>query len=221
MPTINLFRLWLDKIDSLSAARKNTIESDLYGFIAFLREHALLRPGQIVPLCPRPTPRSTVRRAPDQYTMSLLDAYFLDFSNAIPTAYRCLYFLLRLIPSRDHEALFMLVDAFSVNEDLLEIRIPTYKETANHHAVYQSHYRFASEYPENLLLRCLQEQQSYAMKCQKHIEEERFRRRLMVSPRNPKRLVTADEFNTFWKRFAKSRTSVMPMANPQKLPCIP
>lgn len=217
MPTINLFRLWLDEIDSLSATRKNTIESDLYGFASFLREHALLRPGPIVPLCPRPTPRNAVKRAPDQHTISLLDAYFLDFSHAIPTAYRCLYFLLRLIPSRDHEALFMLVDAFSVNEDLLEIRIPTYKETANHHAVYQSHYRFANEYPENLLLRCLQEQQAYALKCQKHIEEERFKRRLMVSPRNSKRLVTADEFNTFLEEICEEQNISDAYGKPAKI----
>lgn len=197
MPLLRIFSLWLDGIDSLSAARKNNIESDLFGFITFLRERGLLRPAPIIPLRPRPTPPGNIRRAPDQYTMWLLDTYFSDFSNVIPTAYRCLYLLLRMIPGRDHEALFMMMDGFSVNEDLLEIRFPTHKETPNHRAVYEPHHRYADQYPENLLLRSLQEQKIYALKCQKHIEEDRFKARLFVSPRNPKKLVTADEFNAF------------------------
>lgn len=196
-PLLHIFRIWLDEIDSLSAARKNTIESDLFGFIAFLRDRELLRPDPIVPLRPRPTPPSNIRRAPDQYTMSLLDAYFSDFSNTVPTAYRCLYLLLRMIPSRDHEALSMMIDGLTVSEDLMEISFPTHKETANHRGVEVKHHRYADKYPESLLLRSLQEQKEYALKCQKHIEDDRFKGRLMVSPRNPKRLVTADEFNAF------------------------
>lgn len=196
-PLLHIFRIWLDEIDSLSAVRKNTIESDLFGFIAFLRERGLLRLAPIMPLRPRPTPPGNIRRAPDQYIMWQLDVYFSDFSNVIPTAYRCLYLLLRMIPSRDHEALFMLLDGFSVSEDLMEISFPTHKETANHRGIEVKHHRFADKHPENLLLRSLQEQKEYALKCQKHIEEDRFKDRLMVSPRNPKRLVTADEFNAF------------------------
>ena len=196
-PIINLFRIWLDEIDFLTVVRKNTIESDLFGFIAFLRERELLRPDPIMPLRPRPTPPGNIRRAPDQYTMSLLDAYFSDFSNAIPTAYRCLYLLLRMIPSRDHEALSMMIDGLTVSEDLMEISFPTHKETANHRGVEVKHHRYADKYPESLLLRSLQEQKEYALKCQKHIEDDRFKGRLFVSPRNPKRLVTADEFNAF------------------------
>lgn len=196
-PLLHIFRIWLDEIDSLSAARKNTIESDLFGFIAFLREHGLLRPDPIMPLRPRPTSPSNIRRAPDQYTMWLLDTYFSDFSNTIPTAYRCLYLLLRMIPSRDHETLFMLLAGFSVSEDLMEISFPTHKETPNHRGIEVKHHRYADQYPENLLLRSLQEQKEYAQRCQANIEEDRFKGRLMVSPRNPKRLVTADEFNAF------------------------
>lgn len=196
-PIINLFRIWLDEIDFLTVVRKNTIESDLFGFIAFLRERGLLRPDPIMPLRPRPTSPSNIRRAPDQYTMWLLDTYFSDFSNTIPTAYRCLYLLLRMIPSRDHETLFMLLDGFSVSEDLMEISFPTHKETPNHRGIEVKHHRYADQYPENLLLRSLQEQKEYAQRCQANIEEDRFKGRLMVSPRNPKRLVTADEFNAF------------------------
>jgi len=217
MPLINLFRLWLDEIESLSAARKNTIESDLYGFIAFLRENEFLRLGPIMPLRSRPTPPGNIRRAPDQHTMSLLDAYFSDFSNAIPTAYRCLYLLLRLIPSRDHEALLMMIDGFSVSEDLLEIRFSTYKETANHRGVCQSHYRYANEYPESLLLRSLQEQREYALKCQQNIEEERYKDRLMVSPRTPKRLVTADEFNAFLEGVCEEQNITDAYGKPTKI----
>lgn len=197
MPLFRLFRFWLDEIGSLSAVRKNAIENDIYGFVPFLREHGLIRPDPIMPLRSRPMPPGNIRRAPDQYTMWLLDTYFADFSNAVPTAYRCLYLLLRMIPSRDHEALFMMMDGFSVSDDLMEIRFPTHKETPNHRAVCEPHHRYACKYPENLLLRSLQEQKEYAQKCQTSIEEECFKGRLMVSPRNPKRLVTADEFNAF------------------------
>ena len=77
---INLFRLWLDKIDSLSAEKKNSIESDLAGFIDFLREHELVRPGVIAIPLPRPTAAHEPKRAPDKLALSQLDAYFLDFT---------------------------------------------------------------------------------------------------------------------------------------------
>lgn len=216
-PIINLFRIWLDEITYLSAAQKNTIESDLFGFIAFLRERELLRPAPIMPLRPRPTPPSNIRRAPDQYTMSLLDAYFSDFSNAIPTAYRCLYLLLRMIPSRDHEALSMMIDGLTVSEDLMEISFPTHKETANHRGVEVKHHRYADKYPESLLLRSLQEQKEYALKCQKRIEEDRFKDRLFVSPRNPKRLTTADEFNAFLEDVCEEQGITDAYGNPTKI----
>jgi len=216
-PIINLFRIWLNEIDSLTAVRKNTIESDIFGFIAFLRERGLLRPAPIMPLRHRPTPPSNIRRAPDQYTMWLLDTYFSDFDNAIPTAYRCLYLLLRMIPSRDHEALLMLLDGFSVSEDLMEISFPTHKETPNHRGVEVKHHRYADQYPENLLLRSLQEQKEYSLKCQKHIEEERFKGRLMVSPRNPKRLITADEFNAFLEDVCEEQGITDAYGNPTKI----
>lgn len=217
MPLLRLFRIWLDEIESLSAVRKNTIESDLFGFIAFLRERGLLRPGPIVPLRPRPTLPGNIRRAPDQYTMWQLDVYFSDFSNTIPTAYRCLYLLLRMIPGRDHEALFMIIDGFSVNEDLMEICFSTHKETPNHRGVAVKHHRYADQYPENLLLRSLQEQKKYALKCQKHIEENRFKDRLFVSPRNPKRLVTADEFNAFLEDVCEEQGITDAYGNPTKI----
>jgi len=91
----------------------------------------------------------------------------------------------------------MMVDDYSVREDLLEVCIPTYKDTANHRPVYQSHYRLANEYPEKLLVRSLQEQREYALQCHEHIAEARFLRRLMISPRNPQRVVTSSEFNTY------------------------
>lgn len=216
-PLLHIFRIWLDEIDSLSAARKNTIESDLFGFIAFLRERELLRPAPIMPLRPRPTPPSNIRRAPDQYTMSLLDAYFSDFSNTVPTAYRCLYLLLRMIPSRDHEALSMMIDGLTVSEDLMEISFPTHKETANHRGIEVKHHRYADQYPENLLLRSLQKQREYAQRCQSDIEEDRFRGRLMVSPRNPKRLVTADEFNAFLEEVCEEQGITDAYGNPTKI----
>ena len=216
-PIINLFRIWLDEIDFLTVVRKNTIESDLFGFIAFLRERELLRPAPIMPLRPRPTPPSNIRRAPDQYTMSLLDAYFSDFSNTVPTAYRCLYLLLRMIPSRDHEALSMMIDGLTVSEDLMEISFPTHKETANHRGIEVKHHRYADQYPENLLLRSLQKQREYAQRCQSDIEEDRFRGRLMVSPRNPKRLVTADEFNAFLEEVCEEQGITDAYGNPTKI----
>ena len=91
----------------------------------------------------------------------------------------------------------MLLDGFSVSEDLITINFPTHKETANHRGIEVKHHRYADQYPENLLLRSLQEQKEYAQRCQANIEEDRFKGRLFVSPRNPKRLVTADEFNAF------------------------
>lgn len=191
-PVINLFRLWLDEIESLSADRKNLIESDLRGFVDFLREHDLLRPGVIALPRPRVTPPHEVRRAPDRSTLAQLDTYFFDFSTPVPVTYRCLYLLLRLIPGRNQEVLSMTVDDFSVREDLLEIRMPTYKETANHRAVYQTHYRLAEEYPERLLLRSLREQKEYALQ-----QEDIGGARLMVSPRNPKRAVSSSEFNAY------------------------
>ena len=196
-PVINLFRLWLDEIESLTAERKNLIEADLNGFISFLREHNLLRPGTIMIPRPRVTNPSQVKRAPDRCTLAQLDAYFFDFSTPVPVAYRCLYLLLRMIPGRNQEVLSMMVDDYSVREDLLEVCIPTYKETANHRPVYQSHYRLANDYPENLLVRSLQEQRAYALQCHEHIMEERFLRRLMISPRNPQRVVTSSEFNAY------------------------
>ena len=196
-PIINLFRLWLDEIVSLSAERKNLIEADLHGFISFLREHNLLRPGTIVIPRPRVTAPSEVKRAPDRYTLSQLDAYFFDFSTPAPSTYRCLYLLFRMIPSRNQEVLSMQVDDFVVDENLLEIRIPTYKESANHRPAYQSHYRLANEYPENLLVRSLQEQRAYALKCYSSLSKEGEVRRLMVSPRKPQKVVSSSEFNAY------------------------
>ena len=192
-PVINLFRLWLDEIESLSTDRKNLIEGDLRGLITFLRENNLLRPEVIAIPRPRVTPPNKVKRAPDRCTLSQLDTYFFDFSTPVPSTYRCLYLLLRLIPCRNQEALSMMASDFSVREALLEIRIPTYKEAANHRPVYQPHYRLAEEYPERLLLRSLQEQKEYALQRQEDIEEAR----LMVSPRNPQRVVTPSEFNAY------------------------
>lgn len=198
-PVINLFRLWLDEIESLTVERKNLIEADLRGFISFLREHDLLRPGTIMIPRPRVTEPGEVKRAPDSYTLSQLDAHFFDFSTPVPSTYRCLYLLLRMIPVRNQEALSMLVDDFSVREDLLEVCIPTYKETANHRPAYQSHYRLANVYPENLLVRSLHEQREYALKCYSTLSKESVLQRLMVSPRNPQRAVSSDEFNAYLK----------------------
>ena len=196
-PVINLFHLWLDENKTLTAERKNLIEADLHGLISFLREHHLIRTDTIVIPRPRVTALSTVKRAPDKCTLAQLDAYFFDFSTSIPCAYRCLYLLLRLIPCRNHEAFSMMIDDFSVNDDLLEVRIPTFKETANHLPVYLSHYRLAKEYPERLLVHSLQEQRAYATNCQTHIEDPNLKYRLMISPRNPKKLVSSNEFNAF------------------------
>lgn len=216
-PVINLFRLWLDETESLTMERKNQIEADLHGFVAFLQAHNLVPPGPIVIPRPRPTKHGEVRRAPDQYTMSRLDTYFSDFSLSVPNAYRCLYFLLRMIPVRNQEAFSMRVDAFSARDGLLEIRIPTFKETANHKAVYNTHYRLADEYPEILLLRSLQEQKAYALKCQRQIEKANHKDRLMVSPRNPKRLVTPHEFNAFLEDVCKEQGITDTYGNPTKI----
>ena len=91
----------------------------------------------------------------------------------------------------------MWVDDFSVDEDLLEIRIPTYKESANHRPAYQSHYRLVNEYPECLLVRSLREQREYALKHCGTFSEESVPCRLMVSPRNPQRVVSSGEFNAY------------------------
>ena len=99
----------------------------------------------------------------------------------------------------------MLVGDFSVNDDLLEVRIPTYKETANHRPVYQSHYRLAAEYPEKLLLRSLQEQKKYAMKCHGSIAEKDALVRLMISPKNSKRVISSNEFNAYLENICKEQ----------------
>lgn len=214
---INLFRIWLDEFEYLSATRKNAIESDLRGFVSFLREQGLLREGHIVIPRPRPTPPGSVRRAPDQCTMRQIDTYFFDFSNDIPTTYRCLYLLLRLIPGRNPEAFSMRMDGFGIEEDLFWIKLPTYKETANHRAVEIEHYRYAEKYPENLLLRSLQEQKEYAKRCQKQLEDPEHKGRLMVSPRNPKRLVTSDEFNAFLEEVCEEQRVTDAYGNPAKI----
>ena len=202
-PLINLFRVWLDEKTMLSADKKNLIESDLQGFIMFLRGHSLVQSGPIAIPRPRVVAEEEVTRAPDKCVLEKLDTYFLDFANPIPTAYRCLYVLLRLIPGRNQEVLSVDIDCFSVTDDLLKIQIPTYKETANHEAYYQTHYRLATEYPECILLQCLEEQRIYACLHQSDIENPKLRNKLMVSPRAPSRVVSASEFNTYLKHICE------------------
>ena len=102
-----------------------------------------------------------------------------------------------MIPARNQEVLSMMVDDFWVDEDLLGIRISTYKETANHKPVHQIHYRFAETYPERLLLRGLREQKDYALECQQTIIQPSLKNRLMVSNNNPSKLVDSEEFNSY------------------------
>lgn len=104
-----------------------------------------------------------------------------------------------MIPARNQEVLSMMVDDFWVDEDLLGIRISTYKETANHKPVHQIHYRFAETYPERLLLRGLREQKDYALECQQTIIQPSLKNRLMVSNNNPSKLVDSEEFNSYLK----------------------
>lgn len=111
----------------------------------------------------------------------------------------------------------MMIDGLTVSEDLMEISFPTHKETANHRGVEVKHHRYADKYPESLLLRSLQEQKEYALKCQKRIEEERFKGRLMVSPRHPKRLVTADEFNAFLEEVCEDQNITDAHGKPTKI----
>lgn len=137
------------------------------------------------------------KRAPDNCVIKALDTLFFDISNiAIPNSYRCLYFLLRLIPNRISEVLSMGIDCLTYPEtDVYSISIPTTKETPYHIPYFHAYNRKLSGWCEGLMFTAIRRQQEFAQDRQQELSH-CDRGYLFVSPKSPK-IIKITEFNGF------------------------
>lgn len=194
---INIFISRLDSISELSISQKNSLMRTVAALIDTCSKYELLQGTGVIDCSYRWKEQKEPKRAPDNCVTEALDILFFDFNNTdIPNAYRCLYFLLRLIPNRISEALAMDIDCLSYPDiDVYAISIPTSKETPYHIPKYQNYSRKLSGWCEGMMYESIRTQQAYAQEKQSALTDH-DKGYIFVSPIN-KRLITKAEFNDF------------------------
>ena len=189
-----MFRSWLSQnFVNFSSGKLNRIEGTARNFVNFLQKYGLITQEIIAFLPPQKT-EANIRRAPDKFAMQKLDKYFYFQGKSIASDILCQYWIHRLILSRFSEVSLMRLDSFQIQGQLLELEIPTMKETPLHQPVYRKFYRYREGAVESTLVSALQRQRAYAQSRQMDLPE-KYRGYLMVSTSHPTRLLQTRDFN--------------------------
>jgi len=194
---INVYISKLDSIPKLSVSQKNSLIRTVAALLDTCSKYEILQGAGVIDCSFRWKDQREAKRAPDNCVIQALDLMFFDISKTdIPHAYRCLYFLLRLISNRISETLSMDIDCLSYPDvDVYAISIPTSKETPYHVPEYQKYNRKLSGWCEGIMYEFIRTQQELALENQSSLED-CDKGYLFVSPTN-KRLITETEFNDF------------------------
>lgn len=141
------------------------------------------------------------KRAPEQIVVDQYDAIMFDRKKHIPTAYRAMYVLLRLIPKRFSECIGTDVDCLSYPDvGIFAITMPTMKETYMHTPVFHTYNRSISGEQTGFLFNILLELQEYARNKQDQLPS-CIQGLLFVSPHG-KKLLKLEEFNKFLEKLS-------------------
>lgn len=143
--------------------------------------------------------RTSIRRAPDQCVVDVLDHFFFT-TDDIPTDIKCAYLLLRLILNRISEVLNMSIDCISYPEEgLFSILIPTRKETPLHRPLISKYTRSLSGEYTAALYSAIQKQREYALMHQSDVPVE-CANYLFVSSQSPSKLLSSADFNDYLQK---------------------
>ncbi|MBK5246594.1 MAG: site-specific integrase [Peptostreptococcaceae bacterium] len=196
---INIYITKLDSIPDLSISQKNSLMRTVAALIATCSKYELLQGIGVIDCSYRWKEQKEPKRSPDSCVTEALDVLFFDITNIdIPNAYRCLYFLLRLIPNRISEVLTMDIDCLSYPDvDVYAVSIPTSKETPYHVPKYQKYNRKLSGWCEGMMYESIRTHQAFALERQSALTNY-DKDYLFISPIN-NRLITEAEFNVFLK----------------------
>lgn len=194
---INLYISKLDSISTLSTSQKNSLIRTVAALLDTCSKYEILLGTGILDCSFRWKENKEPKRAPDHCVIESLDLVFFDITKTvIPDAYRCIYFLLRMIPNRINETLSMDIDCLSYpDDDVYSISIPTSKETPYHVPEYKKYNRKLSGWGEGIMYEFIRTQQLYAQEKQSALIDY-HKDYLFVSPIN-NRLITDSEFNSF------------------------
>ena len=194
---INVYISKLDSMATLSLSQKNNLIRTVAELLDTCSKYEILQGTGVIDCSFRWRCHKEAKRAPDDCVTQSLDLIFFDITKtAIPDAYRCLYFLLRLIPNRISEALSMDIDCLSYPDiGVYAISIPTSKETPYHMPEYQKYNRKLSGWCEGIMYEFIRTQQAYAQEKQSALTDY-DKDYLFASPIN-NRLISEAEFNSF------------------------
>lgn len=157
---------------------------------------------------------SEPKRAPDQCVVDAITRIIFDVAYPVPTAYRTILMLLRLIPNRISEVLSMDVDCIAYpSEDLFSVAIATRKEEDLHTPKVERYSFLASGLVENLLYITLKEQQEIVSRSQTTSGNADY---LFYDP-SKGRLITADDVNKFLDALIVKKHITDSLGNPAKV----
>ncbi|PHS30372.1 MAG: hypothetical protein COA82_11475 [Alkaliphilus sp.] len=105
---------------------------------------------------------------PEEITKKL-DIAFMD--EKLDLKFRCIYWILRLIPSRIGEVIGMSIDCLKSFNGAYQLFIPTWKQNGGHREPIIRTIRLEYEGMAAYLIDLIKEQQAYARSIQKHMKE--------------------------------------------------